>query len=221
MRPVLLDLFCKAGGAAKGYHRAGFDVIGVDIDPQPNYSFRFIQADALEVLFDARRMGIAVVHASPPCQFFTAYRRRGNGVGASYPNLIPQVRDMATELRLPYVIENVPGAPLHDPITLCGSMFGLDVRRHRLFESNVPLTAPACDHGVWTERKYPQATNRANRRFTCEVGVYRIPLETQKRAMGVDWDVTLHELSEAIPPAYCEFIGAQLMQHVTAEKRIA
>lgn len=212
-RPLLLDLFCGAGGSAVGYHRAGFDVVGVDINPQPNYPFEFVQADALAYLLVCGRHYDAF-HASPPCQTFTAYRRRGGGVGDAYENLIPLTRTGLRSRSKPYVIENVPGAPLHDPITLCGSMFGLDVRRHRLFESNVPLTAPACDHGVWTERKYPQATNRANRRFTCEVGVYRIPLDVQKRAMGVDWNVTLHELSEAIPPSYTEFIGIQLMQHV-------
>ena len=215
MKPLLLDLFCGAGGAGVGYHRAGFDVIGVDLESQPNYPFEFYQDDAIDWLC-MDLSSFAAIHASPPCQTFTAYRRRGAGVGDKYPNLIPAVRQHLERIGLPFVIENVPGAPLHDPITLCGSMFGLDVRRHRLFESNVPLTAPACDHGVWTERKYPQATNRANRRFTCEVGVYRIPLDVQKRAMGVDWNVTLHELSEAIPPSYTEHVGAQLMQHVRA-----
>lgn len=213
-RPLLLDLFCGAGGAALGYHRAGFDVIGVDIVPQPNYRFEFIHEDALyvarELVEDYRPDAI---HASPPCQSFTAYRRRGNGVGDSYANLIPETRELLETTGLPYVIENVPGAPLHDPITLCGSMFGLDVRRHRLFESNIPLTAPPCDHSVWTERKYPGATNRPNGRFTCEVGVYRIPLDVQRAAMGIDW-MTLPELSEAIPPAFTQHIGAQLLAHI-------
>jgi DNA (cytosine-5)-methyltransferase 1 len=226
-RPLLLDLFCGAGGAAVGYHRAGFRVVGVDRAAQPFYPFEFIQTDALDVLEDARRMGAAVVHASPPCQSFTAYRRRethggqgylpGMGVGALAPNLVPQTRDGLIASRLPYVIENVEGAPLDDPITLCGSMFGLDVRRHRLFESNVELQAPACNHLVWTERKWPQATNRTNRRFTCEVGAYRIPLDDQKRAMGVDWETTLDGLSQMIPPAYTEHIGRQLMDHIARQ----
>ena len=210
-RPRLLDLFCGAGGAGVGYQRAGFDVVGVDIKPQPNYPFEFIQADALDVAEDARRMGFNAVHASPPCQQFTAYRRRGAGVGDSYLNLIPETREVLWAVGLPYVIENVPGAPLRLPQTLCGSMFDLDVRRHRLFESNLIIFTPKCRHHVWTERKYPAATNRTNRRFTCEVGVYRIPLEQQKQAMGIDWPITLRELSEAIPPAYTHWIGRELL----------
>lgn len=206
--PRLLDLFSCAGGAAMGYHRAGFEVVGVDIEPQPRYPFEHYVADALTFLaehgheFDA-------VHASPPCQTFTAYKRKGHGVGEGYLNLIPQTREALRFLGRPYVIENVPGAPLVDPMTLCGSSFGLDVRRHRLFESNVVTMAPPCDHS-WQTPRFPQATNRANLRSTVEVGVWRIPLDVQRRAMGIDW-MELHELSEAIPPAYTEWIGHQLL----------
>lgn len=209
-RPRLLDLFSGAGGAAVGYHRAGFDVVGVDIKPQPNYPFEFRQGDALDMSLWPGRFD--AVHASPPCQTWSAYRRRGSGVGADYPDLIARVRDLCQRAGVPYVIENVPRAPLLDPITLCGSMFGLDVRRHRCFESSVPLDVETCDHSVWTERRYPGATNRPNGRFTCEVGVWRIPLDVQRAAMGVDWSVTLRELSEAIPPAYTEHIGRQLIE---------
>lgn len=214
MRPRLLDLFCGAGGAAMGYHRAGFEVVGVDINPQPHYPFEFVQVDALKFLtyenddFDA-------VHASPPCQSFTAYRRRGGGVGDRYLNLIPQTRHWLWVSGLPYVIENVPGAPLHNPVTLCGSSFGLDVRRHRLFESNVPILAPPCDHS-WQTPRFPQATNRSNLRSTVEIGVWRIPLDVQRKAMGIEW-MTLPELSEAIPPAYTEHIGRQLIEHIERE----
>jgi DNA (cytosine-5)-methyltransferase 1 len=206
VRPRLLDLFCGAGGAATGYHHAGFDVVGVDIAPQPNYPFGFYQSDAMHWLatygpkFDA-------IHASPPCQAFTAYRRRGDGVGDGYPDLVAAVRDLMPDV--PWVIENVPGAPLRDPIQLCGSSFGLDVRRHRLFESNVAMLAPPCDH-YWQQPRFPQATNRTNRRRTVEVGVWRIPLDIQREAMGIDW-MTLPELSEAIPPAYTQWIGEQLL----------
>jgi DNA (cytosine-5)-methyltransferase 1 len=152
----LLDLFCGAGGAAMGYHRAGFEVVGVDIEPQPNYPFRFVQMDALKL------------------------------------------------------IENVEGAPLENPTRLCGSSFGLDVQRHRLFETNWPLFAPPCSHG-WAPARFPGATNREpSSRRTVEVGVWRIPFPVQKRAMGVDWDCTLEELSKMVPPAYTEFIGRQL-----------
>lgn len=213
----ILDLCCCAGGMAMGYHRAGFDeVVGVDIAHQPNYPFEFHQGDALEVLGDADYVRtFDAAHASFPCQAFTAYRRKGHGVGDGYLNLIPEGRDLLIESGLPYVIENVPGAPLIDPVMLCGSSFGLDVRRHRMFESNVPLLAPPCDHS-WQTPRFTPASNRTNLRRTVEVGVWRIPLDVQQRAMGIDW-TTLHELSEAIPPAYTEWIGSQLM----AELRLA
>lgn len=207
MRPKLLDLFCGAGGAGMGYHRAGFEVVGVDIEPQPNYPFEFIQADALEFSLD----GFDTVHASPPCQAFSVYRNNSAQTFRPVMNLIPAMRGRLMEVGITYVIENVPGAPLFDPIRLCGTSFPpLEVRRHRLFESNVALSAPACDHGRLTERKYPGSTNRPNGRTVCNVGEYRVPLSVQRRAMGVDW-MTLPELSQAIPPAYTEHIGRQLM----------
>lgn len=218
MRPRLLDLFCGAGCGAVGYDRAGFEVVGVDIDPQPNYPFGFVKADALWYLRNIYLGAFDGIHASAPCQLFTAYRRKGHGVGDDYPNLIPPVRELLREIGLPYVIENVPGSPLRKPKTICGSSFGLDVRRHRLFETNWTLDAPPCDHAaqVVKGKRYPGATNREGR-FTCEVGVYRIPLAVQKAAMGVCHDVSLRELSEGIPPAYTESIGRQLMQHINAQ----
>lgn len=217
-KPLLLDLFSCAGGAAMGYHRAGFEVIGVDKSPQPRYPFEHHVADAISF---AREHGhkFAAAHASPPCQTFTAYRRRGSGVGDSYENLIPETRRVLDSLGIPYVIENVETARLElmEPARYCGSSFGLDVRRHRLFESNFPLSAPQCDH-AWQTPRFPPATNRTNLRSTVEVGVWRIPLETQRRAMGIDW-MKLRELSEAIPPAYTEHIGRQLMQHIEQERR--
>jgi DNA (cytosine-5)-methyltransferase 1 len=204
VKPRLLDLFCGAGGAAMGYQQAGFDVVGVDIVDQPRYPFEFHQADALTYPLD----GFDAVHASPPCQAFTAYRRKGHGVGDGYPDLIAPMRSRLQTSGLPYVIENVPGAPLENPVQLCGSSFGLDVRRHRLFESSLALLALLCDHG-WQKPRFPCATNRLNLRRTVEVGVWRIPLQVQQRAMGIDW-MTLEELSEAIPPAYTEHIGRQL-----------
>lgn len=205
----LLDLFCGAGGAAMGYSRAGFEVVGVDIAPQPNYPFKFIQLDVKHFLHRYTLRQFDVVHASPPCQAFTAYRRKGHGVGDGYPDLIPEVRDALKHARMPYVIENVPKAPLHEPVRLCGSSFGLDVRRHRLFESNVALLVPPCSHS-WQTPRFKQATNRTSQRRTVEVGVWRIPLDVQQEAMGIDW-MTLPEPSEALPPAYTEHIGKQLM----------
>lgn len=215
--PLLIDLCCSAGGATRGYQLAGFEVWGVDVVPQVRYpGSRFIRADALDVLAEigcGRLPRPVAVHASPPCQTWSAYRRRGSGVGAGYPDLIGDLRMMLGLLGIPYVIENVPGAPLLDPIRLCGSSFGLDVRRHRLFETSWPTTAPPCDHG-WQTPRFPQATNRTNPRSTVEVGVRRIPLAVQQRAMGgVDW-MTREELSQAIPPAYTTWIGQRLMEHL-------
>jgi DNA (cytosine-5)-methyltransferase 1 len=210
-KPRLLDLFCGAGGAGMGYHRAGFDVVGVDLEPQPNYPFEFHQADAMDFPLD----GFDAIHASPPCQSFTAYRRKGHGVGDGYPDLIASVRDLAETSGLPWAIENVPGSSLAGPTQICGTGLGLDVQRHRWFEVNFPLMGVPCAHGRHAAR-FPAATNRGrNTRRTVEIGVWRIPLDVQQRAMGIDW-MTLLELSEAIPPAYTEHIGAYLLAELTA-----
>jgi DNA (cytosine-5)-methyltransferase 1 len=198
-----------------GYHRAGFDVVGVDKDPQPNYPFRFIRGDALHPWTWMSEIGqVSAVHASPPCQLFTVYRNNHRQMYKPVQNLIPHARSLLQSMNVPYVIENVPRAPLIEPIQLCGTSFPpLEVRRHRLFESNVPLTGKPCDHGRLTERKYPGSSNRPNGRTVCNIGEYRVPLAVQKQAIGIDW-MTLEELSEAIPPAYTEFIGNQLMEHL-------
>lgn len=138
--PRLLDLFCGAGGTAMGYYQAGFEVIGVDMNPQPHFPFEFIQADAMTFPIE----GFDVIHASPPCQLYSAANRF---VRRPYPDLVGPIRQRIRHTGLPYVIENVPGAPLLNPGTLCGTMFGLSVYRHRLFESNLPLTFPSrCTH---------------------------------------------------------------------------
>ena len=201
-----LDLFCGAGGASMGLHRAGFDVTGVDIKPQPNYPFEFIEADALEVELD----GYDLIWASPPCQAFTAYGRRPDHVKPS-PDLVGATRDQLNGAVR--IIENVNGAPLRFPVKLCGSMFDLDVRRHRYFECSFPFLVPVCEHERQSPR-FPQATNRENLRSTVEVGVWRIPLGVQQEAMGIDW-MTVEELSQAIPPAYSEFLGREAAHHLT------
>lgn len=215
MKPRLLDLFCGAGGCAKGYQRAGFYVVGVDHKPQPNYcGDEFIQADALDppVFYDE----FDAIHVSPPCQFATDYIR--TGLVGEHENLIPETRRPLEATGLPYVIENVTKARPHliDPVELCGTSFGLDVKRHRLFETTFPVMAQPCSCG-WQEARFSGATNRKrNSRRTVEIGVWRIPLPMQKRAMGVDWDVTLEELSQMVPPAYTEHIGHYLMAEISA-----
>jgi DNA (cytosine-5)-methyltransferase 1 len=208
VKPRLLDLFCSAGGASMGYHRAGFEVVGVDIEPQPNYPFAHHVGDALDYLA-AHGHEYDAIHASPPCQRFCAYRRRGSGVGDGYADLIAATREALQGTGRPWVMENVPGAPLRNPVQLCGSSFGLDVRRHRLFESSVELTAPPCDHS-WQTPRFAPATNRSNLRRTVEVGVWRIPLDVQQHAMGISW-MTREELSQAVPPAYTRYLGEQLL----------
>ena len=224
----VLDMYCAAGGAGMGYSLAGFEVVGVDHNPQPNYPFEFHQGDVMELLSRRQQAGFGIkhthpfrgfdaIHASPPCQAFSAYRRKGHGVGEGFPDLIEEVRGHLISSGLAFVIENVPGAPLRFPVTLCGSSFNLDVRRHRWFESNVEIDEPPCQHEKQMPR-FPPATNRTNLRSTVEVGVWRIPLDVQQEAMGIDW-MTRDELSQAIPPAYTEHIGQYLMAAV--EQRMA
>jgi len=220
-RPRLLDLFCGAGGAAMGYHRAGFDVVGVDIVKQPNYPFEFHWGDAQDVLESIENGGHwyweigepDAIHASPPCQAFSSKTRKPGRHG----NQIDPIRHRLAASGLPYVIENVPGAPLIDPVLLCGSMFGLGVRRHRLFESTFPILTPVCahgsqppryriyDHGRWYESPVVHV-------FGTGGGKGR---EHWADAMGIDW-MTDDELAESIPPAYTELIGHQLVAHLEA-----
>ena len=225
MRPLLLDLFCGAGGAAMGYHQAGFDVIGVDIEPQPNYPFEFICADALSGLWYSRRNPDAV-HALPPCQRYSDLAKR-NGNADDWPDMVADVRRALQASDLPYVIENVEGAPLHNPITLCGTMFpNLRVIRHRLFETNFPintndLTHPRKHPLVFTHDKRKKHYGQLNQdtAFVQVTGGGNATLANKLDAMGCDWMQTHREVNEAIPPAYTEWIGRQLIQHVTGAVR--
>jgi DNA (cytosine-5)-methyltransferase 1 len=144
VRPRILDLFCGAGGAGMGYHRAGFDVVGVDLAPQPHYPFEFSQSDALAWLDYPLTLGLRfdAIHASPPCQAYSAMSACRPGLADQYPDLVAPTRELLEATGLPYVIENVPRAPLRDPVTLCGHMFGLPLYRHRLFEANFPIDQP-------------------------------------------------------------------------------
>lgn len=209
-RPLAIDLCCKAGGVSVGLHRAGFDVIGVDIEPQPRYPFRFVQADALSFPLD----GFDFVWASPHCQGYTAMRHAPGAKGK--PLMIPQFRERMPAHAL-WAIENVEKAAwdMIDPITLCGSMFGLgaqgcQLQRHRLIEANFPITVPPCGHddrpviGVYGGHARRRAAS-AGGRGTRDVwqGGHKA---AASEALGIDW-MTLDELSEAIPPVYAEFIG--------------
>lgn len=224
-RPRLLDLFCCQGGAAMGYHRAGFDVVGVDIEPQPRYPFEFVQADALEYLVDNWR-NFDAVHASPPCQAYSDMKSAPNA-RAGHPQLIEPTRTRLAATGLPWVMENVEGAPLANPVTLCGSMFGLGVpgyqlRRHRLFEAStgVLIRTPECAHsgaviGVYGGHVRSRSDYRGGADFA---GQDRPALGRQ--AMGIGW-MTMDGLSQAIPPAYTEFIGTQLLDHLSLSQERA
>ncbi len=239
-KPLLLDLFSGAGGAARGYADAGFEVIGVDINPQKHFPYTFFQANALDVLnMLLSDSGLwqgyalddfAVIHASPPCQEYSSTRHLRNATAARpiiREKLVSRVNLALRETGLPYVIENVPGSPMPDSITLCGSMFGLPIRRHRWFACSHYLYAPGpCQHtdscinviggkirgygSLRSQTLYHTAKGETRRReayFRSSVG---------EKAMGIDW-MTRAELSEAIPPAYTAWIGRQLMDIVRSE----
>jgi len=219
VKPCLLDLYCGAGGASMGYSRAGFDVVGVDHRPQPSYPFDFVQGHALAVLGDLIATdeigGFVAIHASPPCQRFTAYRR-AHTKQRDYGDWIGPTRALLIESALPYVIENVPRAPLRAPYTLCGVSVGLAVKRHRLFETSFDMTVPPCACGGWQPAQYDRGSRhiRPNDRRTVAIGEWRIPLALQREAMGIDW-MSVGELSQAIPPRYTELIGAQLLDRLS------
>ena len=219
-KPKLLDLFCGAGGAAMGYYRAGFEVVGVDLNPQKHYPFEFHQADAMTYPLD----GFDAIHASPPCQ---AYSITKNAHSHKHPEFVPGTLARLMASGIPWVVENVVGAPLPSPLLLCGSMFGLIaddhylgapvwLKRHRLFASSELLLAPGpCRHikgmrvggvygGAWSKNKTIDPTIK-------RTGGYVPPNDVQRVLMGIDW-MTHKELNQAIPPAYTKWIGSQLIK---------
>jgi DNA (cytosine-5)-methyltransferase 1 len=206
----LLDLYCKAGGASKGYADAGFDVVGIDIKKQKRYPYEFIQADCLEIIKDLDYLRtFDVIAASPPCQTHsrTKHLRNAQGKSTDKVDLIPQTRQALIESGKPYVIENVPGAPLVDPVQFCGSSFGLKVRRHRLFESSIKIVGSICDHK--TQGK-PVGIYGSMRDEIPQGGHTAKSIEEARDAMGIDWMIW-RELVEAIPPRYTYEIGKQLI----------
>ena len=226
-RPRLLDLFCCAGGAAKGYQRAGFHVTGVDCNPQPRYcGDEFHQADALQFLsehgheFDA-------VHASPPCQGYSRLRHLPWLKGKSYPMLIGDVLLLLTTLGKPWVIENTPGAPIRGSV-LCGLMFGLPVYRHRVFACSELILLPAHQRHreiigkgrMLNDRKKGSLNNSSAKGAWGNGGIVTVAggqfrKRDGERALGIDW-MRKPELAQAIPPAYTEFIGRQLIERCRA-----
>lgn len=223
----IIDLCCCAGGAGVGYARAGFEVTGVDVKRHKRNPHPVIETDALSLDPAWIRDNFDAAHASPRCQGYTSMRHAKGARGASQD--IPAFRDLLEATGLPYVIENVEEAAwdMRSPVTLCGTMFGLgaqgcELQRHRLFEGNFPLTVPACNHsggpviGVYGGHARNRAARHGGRstRDVWEGGHAAAASE----AMGIDW-MTLAEMSEAIPPAYTQFIGEQLMAHI--QQRVA
>jgi DNA (cytosine-5)-methyltransferase 1 len=217
----LLDLFCGAGGASMGYHWAGFEIIGVDHKPQPNYPFRFIRADVFEYLDAEQCLGaFDAIHASPPCQAFTDLKDMYNA--RLHADLLTPTRAILPSLGLPYVIENVEGSPMDATIVLCGSSFGLGaegarLQRHRLFETNWPLLAPPCVHGVAERVIGVYGGHGRDRRRTANTQDFSTA--ARRAAMGIDW-MTGAELSQAVPPAYTEFIGHQLLEQMAVSAQM-
>jgi len=226
----ILDLFCGAGGAGAGYADAGFEVVGVDIAPQPNYPYTFIQQDALT--FSRRWLAsFDAIHASPPCQFGTALRHAPGGK-KDHPNLIPATRELLKNSGRPYVIENVAGSKAHllNPAMLCGSMFNLGVRvgeqwyqlrRHRYFETSFPFTPRRCIHGfacigIYGGHVRCRSAKFGGRKTKDFVGADKP--ELAGNAMGMPW-ATMAEMSQAIPPAYTRYVGWQLSDYLWDQQR--
>jgi DNA (cytosine-5)-methyltransferase 1 len=219
IRPLLLDLFCGAGGAAMGYHRAGFDVVGVDKEPQPHYPFEFHQADALTFPL----AGFDAIHASPPCQLYSV----ANNIHKrdDHPDLVPPTRERLTTVTVPWVMENVPGAPMRNYLVLCGLTLGCNVKRHRLFEYDgfpmwAPDPCPVSHPGDWLLVFGHTVLSRGKVAGKAKGGgnVIRrqhVGTDLGREAMGIDW-MNRDELSQAIPPAYTEYIGTQLLQYLAA-----
>lgn len=202
----LLDLFCGAGGAAMGYHRAGFEVVGVDNKPQKNYPFEFHQADALTYPLD----GFDVIHASPPCQRFTVAALNND---TEYPDLLTPTRERFHRHVGMWVIENVQNSPMQHTIKLCGLMFNLKVFRHRLFELSHLIFQP--DHPPHKGKKigegyYSVCGNSGGWTVWGNRKIHKGTISECRSAMGIDW-MPRKELTQAIPPAYTEWIGKQLI----------
>jgi DNA (cytosine-5)-methyltransferase 1 len=209
MAKKLLDLFCGVGGASVGYAQAGFEVFGVDLKHGKRYPYTYLRADVLDVLRDEEYLQqFDVIHASPPCQThsITKHLRNAQGKTTSKLDLIPETRAALIASGKAYIIENVMGSPLIDPIMLCGSAFGLKVRRHRIFESNMPLKGTVCNH---KEQGRPIGVYGSLRDEIPKGGKTAESIDEARQAMGMPWAIW-SELVEAIPPAYTKYLGEQI-----------
>jgi DNA (cytosine-5)-methyltransferase 1 len=215
MRPKLLDLFCGAGGCSVGYHRAGFDVVGVDIEDHPDYPYALIVADAMEILADADYLRqFDAIHASPPCQHYSVAAEIHVGSRANHPDLLPGVRQLLRANGGPYVIENVPGAPMDHPVLICGWAMGYQhLPRHRLFESNLLVMSPgcACPFG---DSVSVFGHSGEDRRKIHDGRRTHMPIAEVRKLMGCEWMTKRDDISEAIPPGYTEYIGSQLIDQL-------
>lgn len=209
----LLDLYCCGGGASYGYEQAGFDVTGVDNSPQPKYKGKFIQGDAIEFI---RRYSqqFDVIHASPPCQQYTKSTTQFRKVGKRYDDLIELTRLELIRSGKLYIIENVPGSPLINPIELCGSMFGLRTYRHRLFESNMNLAVPG--HPVHRAKNTKMGRKPQDGEFIQYVGHFS-GVEMVQEMTGLHW-LGQYELAQSIPPQYTKYLGLQVMEILKANQ---
>jgi DNA (cytosine-5)-methyltransferase 1 len=210
--PRLLALFCGAGGAAMGYARAGFDVVGIDVERQRNYPFPFIRADALQP--PVRLSDFDAIHASPPCQAYTMAAQAQRNAGKEYPDMVAPTRALLMRSGKPWVIENVPGAPIRPDIVLCGCQVGLELRRERWFETSwraFSLAHP-CDH----RGPVVSVVGHGTPTWVRERLGFNPTIHHYRAAMGIDW-MNRNELSQAIPPAYTEHIGRQLLLSLRAE----
>lgn len=211
-RPLAIDLFCCGGGASMGLQRAGFSVIGIDIEKQPHYPFPFIQAD-VTTLSPEWLSSFDFVWASPPCQSFTNHARQ-KGTADNHPNLIPPTRALLDASGLPYIMENVPAAPLRNDLMLCGSMFGLKLVRHRIFETQ-GFSVPQPEHGEH-HPEYVTVTGNPGGSSKRDGGQHFGSTEQWREAMGIDW-LPASRLKEAIPPAYSEHIGLAALAAMSQE----
>jgi len=211
MKPKLLDLFCGAGGAGMGYYRAGFEVVGVDIKPQPHYPFEFHQADALTYPLE----GFDAYHASPPCQYYSRMRNlswlKENKYWRSVPPTIEYLKAIGNK---PFVIENVENCwDMPESFVICGFSLGLSLYRHRRFMVNFPIMLPSHQKHkklVETGKRSIAVFKEINRE---SIAGHFSGVAKARKVMGIDW-MTRDELSQAIPPAYTEYIGKHLMDYI-------